>query len=61
MFEEWFDGYSVIVKKNSPYNTLISGLADNTTQDFGLKIYTPTTYTDGVTKNGTITLTVTCD
>lgn len=52
--------YTIIVKKSSPYNDLVTGLADSGTQDWGLKLYTPTEYTDGVTKSGTVTLTATC-
>jgi len=55
------DLYDVIVRETATYNTLKSGLADAATQDFGLKLWTPTVYTDGVAKSGNITLTVTCD
>lgn len=51
--------YTIVVKKNAPYNDLVSGLAGETTQDWGLKIYAPTAFTDGVEKSGTITLTAT--
>jgi hypothetical protein len=52
--------YTIIVKKNSPFNTLVSSLADEGTQDWGLKLYTPTSYDDGYTKTGTVTITATC-
>jgi hypothetical protein len=52
--------YTIIVKKNSPFNALVSGLADEGTQDWGLKLYTPTLYDDGYTKTGTVTITATC-
>ena len=52
--------YTIIVKKNSPYNDLVTGLADSGTQDWGLKLWTPTAYTDGATKTGTVTITATC-
>jgi len=52
--------YTIIVKKNSPYNSLVEDLADEATQDWGLKIYTPTNFDDGNEKSGTITLTVVC-
>lgn len=52
--------YTIIVKKNSPYNDLVTGLADSGTQDWGLKLYTPTVYTDGATKTGTVTITAVC-
>ena len=55
------ESYNITVKKNTPYNTLVSGLANNATQDFGLKLYTPTVYSDGNDKSGPITLTVACD
>lgn len=53
--------YNIIVRETATYNTLKAGLADEGTQSFGLKIYTPTNYDDGNEKTGTITLTVTCD
>jgi hypothetical protein len=49
--------YTIIVKKSTPYNTLKSGLAVSGTQKFGLKLYTPTSFSDGNAKSGTITLT----
>ncbi len=52
--------YTTIVKKNSPFNNLVTGLADSGTQDWGLKIYTPTVYSDGNAKSGTVTVTATC-
>ena len=55
------DLYDIIVRETATYNTLVAGLVDAATQDFGLKIWTPTVYTDGVAKSGNITLTVTCD
>jgi hypothetical protein len=52
--------YTIIVKKNSPYNTLVSNLAaSGGTQQWGLKLYAPTTFSDGVGKTGTVTLTAT--
>lgn len=53
--------YTIVVKESAPYNTLKAGLADSGTQDFGLKIYTPTNFDDGNNKSGSITLTVACD
>jgi hypothetical protein len=52
--------YNIIVKKNSPFNYLVEGLADSASQEWGLKIYTPTVYSDGAPKMGTVTLTATC-
>jgi len=51
--------YDIIVKKNTPYSALVSGLADSVTQRWGLKLYVPTTFSDGIQKTGTITLTAT--
>jgi len=53
--------YTIIVKKNSPYNTLVSGLGDGNTQDWGLKLWTPTVYDDGNEKSGAVTLTAVCN
>lgn len=53
--------YNIVVKEDTPYNTLVSGLADEGTQDFGLSIYTPTVFDDGNAKSGAITLTAVCD
>lgn len=53
--------YTIVVKETAPYNTLKAGLADSGTQDFGLKIYTPTNFDDGNDKSGAITLTAACD
>ena len=53
--------YITVVKESQPYNTLKAGLADEGTQDFGLKIYVPTNFDDGNNKSGTIILTATCD
>ena len=53
--------YTIIVKKNAAYNNLVAGLADEATQDFGLKLYAPTVFSDGVEKETTVTLTATLD
>jgi len=55
------DNYDVVVREDTPYNTLVSGLADEGTQDFGLNISVPTNFDDGNSKSGTITLTAVCD
>jgi hypothetical protein len=52
--------YTIIVKKTTPYNTLKSGLAVSGTQKFGLKLYTPTGFSDNNAKSGTVTLTAVC-
>jgi hypothetical protein len=49
--------YNVIVKKTAPYNELKSALAAAATQKFGITIYAPTSFSDGVGKTGTMTLT----
>lgn len=51
--------YDVIVKKTSPYNTLISNLGLYSSQQFGLILFTPSTVSDGVTKIGSVSLVVT--
>jgi len=48
--------YTIIVKKADP-NYLKEGLADNATQDWGLKIWAPTGFTDGDAKTGKVILT----
>jgi hypothetical protein len=52
-----FSIYNVTVKKNSPYNVLITGLASGAYKDWGLKLLAPSTFSDEVTKTGTVTLT----
>jgi hypothetical protein len=52
--------YTVVVKRTTTYNTLVSSLADSATQDWGLKLWTPTSYSEGVAKSGTVTITATC-
>lgn len=49
--------YTIVVKKTSPYNFLVESLESSESQDWGLKLYAPTSFTDSVTKTGTITLT----
>jgi len=53
--------YTIIVKKTGTFNTLVSGLAAEGTQKWGLKLYTPTTFSDGVQKSTTVTLTAVLD
>lgn len=53
--------YTIIVKKTAAYNTLVAALSDNTTQKWGLKLYTPTSHSDGAQKTTTVTLTATLD
>jgi len=51
--------YDTTVKLNSPYNNLCTNLSVNATQSWGLKLYTPTSFSDGYEKTGTVTLTAT--
>lgn len=58
-FKAGLDGadYTIIVKKTAPFNALVTNLADAASQLWGLKMYVPTVFGDGVAKSGTITLT----
>ncbi len=51
--------YNIVIKKTSPYNTLVSSLASSASQLWGFQLLSPTNYTDTIQKNGTITLTAT--
>jgi len=51
--------YSVIVRRDAAYNTLITNLAASGTQDWALQLLAPTTFTDGGAKSGIVTLTAT--
>ena len=51
--------FNVTVKKNGPFNVLIYSLAASSTQQWGLQILAPTTFSDGGVKSGTVTLTAT--
>ena len=51
--------YAIILKKNTPYNTLVSNLPSLGTQQWGLELIAPTSFSDSVQKSGTITLTAT--
>ena len=46
----------VIVKKSSAYNTIVTSQAATTDFDFGLKLYAPTSFSDGVEKSVTVRL-----
>jgi len=52
------DTFDVIVRKTETYNTLMSNLAEDATQDWGLKIYMPTSLSgyDAQQMSATITL-----
>jgi subtilisin family serine protease len=51
--------YTIIVKKNSPHNTLVSNLPSMGTQRWGFELLSPTSFSDVVQKSGTVTLTAT--
>ncbi len=51
--------YTIIVKRNGPYNTLVSNLASLGTQRWGLELLSPTSFSDGAQKSGIVTLTAT--
>lgn len=59
MFEGWGheDSYNVTVKGAPPYNYLAENLTVDSSQQWGLKIWTPTDYDDGNDKTGSITIT----
>lgn len=52
------DTFDVIVRETETYNTLLTDLAEDATQDWGLKIYMPTSVTgyDAQQMSGTVTL-----
>jgi len=51
--------YAIIVKKNGPYEPLVSNLASMDIQKWGLELLSPTSFSDGALKSGTVTLTAT--
>jgi hypothetical protein len=53
------DNFDIVVKKNTIYNNLISGLEVSSTQDWGLQMLAPNTITDYAKgeMSGTVTLT----
>ena len=55
--------FTIIVKEDAAYNTLVAGLADSGTQDWGLKLYMPTSVTnyDLQLMSATVTLVASCD
>jgi len=53
------EGSSYIIVKSSSPNFLVEGLASLGTQDWGLQILAPTTFTGGGANSGTVTLTAT--
>jgi len=51
--------YAIIVKKNGPYEPLVSNLASMDIQKWGLELLSPTSFSDGALKSGIVTLTAT--
>jgi len=49
--------YNIIVRETAPFNTLKSNLPSGSTQKWGMTLYAPSTFTDGVAKTGTVTIT----
>lgn len=49
--------YNIIVRETAPFNTLKAGLANGATQAWGMQLLAPTSFSDGVPKSGTITIT----
>ncbi len=52
-------GYDVVVRKDGPYNTLVSGLTAGGKQKWGLQLLAPSIFTDSAAKSATVTLTAT--
>lgn len=57
------DNFDVVVKEDASYNTLVAGLVDSGTQDWGLKLYMPSSVADydGQQMTATVTLVATLD
>jgi hypothetical protein len=51
--------FNVTIKKTPTYNLLITDLAALSSQKFGIQMYSPTDFSDGVVKTATVTLTIT--
>ena len=51
------DDYNIVVRKTSPYNNLVSGLAAGGSQDWGIELHAPTSFSDWNAKTGNVTLT----
>ena len=51
--------YNVTVKKTGPFNTLKNSLAASGTQQWGMQLLAPTSFTGGGLNSGTVTLTAT--
>jgi hypothetical protein len=51
--------YNVTIKKTATYNLLISDLASLASQKFGIQMHSPTEFSDGVIKTGSVILTIT--
>lgn len=50
--------YNIVVKKNSPYNDLVSSLGAGSSQDWGLQIEAPVNIDEGSEKTATVSLVV---
>jgi hypothetical protein len=50
--------YNIIVKKTAPYNLLVNGMPSGGSQKWGVQLYAPTDFSDGVAKTTTITMSV---
>ncbi len=46
--------YNIIIKESAPYNLLVENMLADTTQKWGIKLYAPTEFSDGVAKSGTV-------
>ena len=53
------DGESYSITVNKTDNILIGNLTDSSSQSWGLELWSPTSFSDGVQKSGTVTLTAT--
>jgi len=51
--------YTIIVKKEPTYNNLVTNLGVGNSTQWGLELYTPTSYSGGYEKSGVVTLTAT--
>ena len=58
-YQYTYQDYTITVKLNSPYNNLCTDLGVGNSTQWGLELYTPTSYSDGYEKSGVVTLTAT--
>jgi len=54
------DNFDIIIKKTAAYNYLVENLVEDATQDWGIKLYMPTSVSnyEGQTMTSTVTLIV---